>query len=132
MSIAFNINEVNHKVNRPMTMNKIKPTKGFWLIMISTNYDWMIMLSLLIFVFCNNNNLLISKILMVKFSMNLQLSISCQFKYYVSMFLTFFRPTHLISISSYLPTYSGNALEIWIWGCRCILKSSGFQNSRCT
>ena len=28
--------------------------------------------------------------------------------------------------------YSGNALGIWICGCRCILESSGYQNSGCT
>ena len=27
---------------------------------------------------------------------------------------------------------SGNALGIWICGCRCILESSGSQNCRCT
>ena len=27
---------------------------------------------------------------------------------------------------------SGNALEFWIFGCMCILESSGCQNSRCT
>ena len=29
-------------------------------------------------------------------------------------------------------TSSGNALGIWICGCRCILESSGSQNSGCT
>ena len=33
---------------------------------------------------------------------------------------------------SILQIYSGNALEIWICGCRCILESSGSQNSGCT
>ena len=43
----------------------------------------------------------------------------------IAVFLKY-KKLYLLSI------YPGNALGIWICGCRCILESSGSQNSGCT
>ena len=33
-------------------------------------------------------------------------------------------------LMTFIYIYTGNVLGIWIWGCRCILQSSGYQNQR--
>ena len=42
------------------------------------------------------------------------------------------RDTVIDLANSCVTPLSGNALGIWICGCRCILESSGSQNSGCT